>query len=471
MSPSLTVASFIDEAALSTYQKRVVALCLGLGLAEGINALSLGYVIPALSELYDVPPAAFAFIFITALIGEIIGNFVLAPLGDKFGRRTMIRVGILIFGTAAVVSAFVGSVEALAVCRFFAGFGIGAAVPSVFTLASDFSPNRTKGRVISILSMSISAGGFLIGLVASEFIPNYGGAAFLALGGVLPLVLLAATWWALPESVAYLADQNRQEAVRRTLRRIAPESLDRLGDDAVFAPAERAQGARVVLLFKNGRLPQTVLIWVLSFLGLFNSYFIFSFLATILIIDGVPEPASLLSVSLATFGGMVGGVALGLLMDRTSLGVAAGSLGTLLAIVGFLVLMVVPADSGALVFAILGAALGAGAIGANSCSQVLATQIYPATIRSTGLGWYSAMGRLGGLVAPSLIGALLAANVSPNALYGTAIVPLALTGGVLVFFAIRYRSRLRETEPREETTETLGAALASSSPSGARTSA
>ena len=446
MSLKVPVGAVIEGARFSRYQQRIIAVCLTIGLAEGINALSIGYVLPSLAVQYNVSPAAFSLIFVTALLGEILGNFVLAPLGDKYGRRTMLRVGISIFALAAVPSAMVGSVEALAVCRFFAGLGIGAAVPSMFTLAGDYTPNSVKGRVISVVSMSISAGGFLIGLVAANFIPAFGGPAFLLLGGLIPIILLFLTWFALPESVEFLAERKDQDSVRRILHRIAPGVVPVEADATtpIYVPAEQVKGARVAQLFRNGRGLPTVMLWMMSFVGLFNAYFIFAFLATILVVDGVAEETALLSVSLATFGGMAGGVLLGFLMDRTPLGPAAGTLGAAIAIAGFIFLAIVDPTTNEFTFLVLGAALGLGAIGANSCAQVLATQVYPPIIRATGLGWYSAVGRLGALLAPVVIGGLLGANVAPGNLYIYATIPLAILGALLLVFMVRYGSNLRK---------------------------
>lgn len=437
MSLTVPVSSVIERARFSRYQMRVIAICLALGMAEGINALSVGYALPSLAARYEVPAAAFSIIFVAALIGEILGNFLLAPLGDKYGRRTMLRVGIIIFSLAAIPTVLVDSVEALAVCRFVAGFGIGAAVPSVIAMASDFAPNRVKGRVISIVAMSISAGGFLIGLVSASFIPAFGGAEFLMFGGILCLAILAVTWFALPESVEFLAQRDKQDRVWAILHRIDPEGVPAVrGEDAPrFVPAERISGARFTQLFREGRASWTLLLWALSFLSLFSAYFMFSFLATILVMRGIPDATALLTVSLATFGGMAGGVFVGFLMDRSPLGAGSGAVAAVIAIVGYVVLSIISPDASEALFLLLGFALGLGT-GAGTGVQIVSTAVYPPAIRATGLGWASALGRVGGLIAPVLIGGLLG-TMAPSSLLLIAIVPLVLSSVIFIVFFFR----------------------------------
>lgn len=451
MTTIVRISAVIDAAPLSRFQKRVIAVCLLLGLAEGINALSIGYAIPSLSVQYGVDPAVFAVIFVAALVGEILGEFFLAPLGDRVGRRTMIRIGIAVFALAAIPSALATSVEALAAFRFFAGLGIGAAVPSVYALAGDYTPARAKGRVISILTMSISAGGVLIGLVASSFIPAFGGSWFLLLGGALPLVILLATWRTLPESVENLAERSRTGEVHNLMGRIDPTRRELAGIQ--YTSEEPHQGARLVSLFRNGRAWPTIVLWLMSFFGVFNAYFVFSFLATILIIAGTQDSTALLTTSMATFGGMAGAVALGFTMDRTRLGAAAGSIGSAIAILALLGLAGADATTNPAWVLGLGFALGIGAIGTNSCCMVISTQLYPSTIRATGFGWYSGVGRLGGLVAPVLVGALMGAHVAPAQLMQIVIIPNIIVGALLIVFALRWGTLLHGSAPVLDSTD------------------
>lgn len=108
------VTRAVQNSGLSNFQRRTILLCTGLGLADGFNSLSVGYVIHGLADKWDVPLGSFAWVVVSAVIGEILASTMLAPRADRFGRRTMIAVGIVTFGFATLAAAFAPNVWVLA---------------------------------------------------------------------------------------------------------------------------------------------------------------------------------------------------------------------------------------------------------------------------------------------------------------------------------------------------------------------
>ncbi|MFD9664099.1 MFS transporter [Rhodococcus sp. NPDC059968] len=193
MSSSVRITEIVDKVPVSNFQRRAIAICLALAFADGINVLSIGYAIPSLADSYGVAAADFSIVVMAALIGEILSNFLIAPLADRYGRKRIMGLGIVVFGLAAIPSFFASSILALAACRFVAGIGIGAAVPNGFALGNEYPPTRLKATTVTVLSSGTAVGGLVVGLIASRLVPLHGGETLLLVAGVIPLVILVAT--------------------------------------------------------------------------------------------------------------------------------------------------------------------------------------------------------------------------------------------------------------------------------------
>lgn len=430
--PQIDVTKVVDSARFSRFQKRTIVVCWLLLFSDGFNALSIGYAIPALSEQYGVSVAAFSVVVIAALLGEILAELFVAPLADRFGRRRLVRLGILLFSLAAIPAFFATSIEALAVCRFLAGVGIGAAVPNGLALGAEYTPARARGRSVSLLLAGTSSGGMIAGLFAAFLIPAYGGSSVLLVAGIVPLVLLLATWWILPESVQFLAQRRDAARVRPLLRRIDPAM--EIPDGATYVGAhEDHGGARVRALFQQGRAARTLLIWFMMFWGLFNAYFLFNWVTTLLTSAGVPQETALIATSMATLGGTVGGVLFGILVDRTRFGLGATVIGPVIGVLA-LVLLAFNLDSPGAAIIALCVGVGFGGLGATLIVQVVPTQAYPTSIRATGVGWAAGVSRVGGLFAPALGGAMIATGVAPQTMLLVSVVPVALVGVSVIVY-------------------------------------
>lgn len=440
------VSDVIAAARFSGYQKRVIAICLALGFADGFNSLSIGYAIPDLAHRYGTPPAALAFVVMAALVGEIVAEFLIAPLADRFGRRRVIQAGIVLYSLSAIPAYLATDVTALAACRVLAGLGIGAAVPNVFALGAEYAPHRAKATTITVLAVGTSGGGVVAGLLAAWLVPAYGGPMLLLVAGLVPVALLVLTWPFLPESIEFLARKGRSREVGRLLERMKVDlARDR---DVTYTVTESATGVGVLALFRGGRAARTALIWLMMFFALVNVYFVFSWLATLLTNAGIGQSDALLATSIATFGGMVGALAIGMLMDRTRAGVAAAAVGSALALVAvFLMIWGLHTGAAAGVVIALSALLGFGVIGSSSALTAVAAKAYPTAIRATGVGWASGFSRIGGLLAPALGGALLAGGASTTTILALVCVPITLVAVFVISYRFVARTPLPGTSP------------------------
>lgn len=340
MDGAVRITEVVDRSRLSGFQRRVLAICCLLTFADGLNALSIGYAIPALAQDFRTGPEAFAIVVVAALVGELVAEFVLVPLADVVGRRRVMRFGILLFGVATVLCFLAGSVTELAVLRFLAGIGVGASVPTCAALAAEFTPGRLKATIQTVVSVGAAGGGMVIGFIAAAVVPRFGGAMLLLIAGVLPLLLLLATWFLLPESIEFLARKRRYPTVALLLGRIDPtRSYPTEGPYPVEGTTGHGGLRRIGVLFRDGFAGRTLTVWFMLFFALFTSYFIFSWLPALLGRAGVGEAGAALATSVASLGGILGGITLGVLMDRLRPRAAMIAVGPVVQIVAAILLV------------------------------------------------------------------------------------------------------------------------------------
>ncbi|WP_432488147.1 MFS transporter [Kineococcus sp. SYSU DK018] len=174
----------------------LVLLCTPLGLVIAANS-SLALALPSVGADLRADQSALTWavdaysLFFAAL---------LLPAGiaaDRFGQRTLLVCGLLVFGAGNLASAFTTSAEALIALRAVAGVGAAAVFPvTLSALVSAYPPER-RGFAIAVWS-GVSAGGSVVGLLAAGALLElfwwgsvqvlFGVAAALLVPGVLVLV-------------------------------------------------------------------------------------------------------------------------------------------------------------------------------------------------------------------------------------------------------------------------------------------
>src|SRR5258705_1655589 len=218
---TVDVGRLLDDGAWSTYQKLLVG-CIALTIIfDGLDNQLLGAAVPAMMREWALPRQAFALVLAAALFGMVVGGFTGGYIGDRLGRRTALLGSVAWFGVLTVLVSFSGDVTTLTVLRFFAGLGLGGAMPNAAALASEYVPLRRRPFAVTLTIVCIAIGGTLAGFTGALVLPAYGWRALFLIGGSLPLVLTALLWTVLPESPRYLARQRaRWPELARLLERL-----------------------------------------------------------------------------------------------------------------------------------------------------------------------------------------------------------------------------------------------------------
>jgi AAHS family 4-hydroxybenzoate transporter-like MFS transporter len=395
---TIDVGSVLDEGQWSSYQKLLVVATALTIILDGVDNQLIGAAVPSLMKEWGLPRAAFAPLFATGMIGMMIGGFIGGMLGDRFGRRAALLGSVISFGALTVLVSLAGGFLTLAVLRFFAGLGLGGAMPNAAALSSEYVPRRRRPFAVTMTIVCIPLGGTLAGLMGSEILPRFGWRALFLVGGVVPLVLAAVLLKILPESPRYLArHRERWHELGVLLHRLG----HRVPEDAAFMdPAEKAVervSVRELLVPEFRR----------DTLALCGSFF-FCLLSVYVGTQWVPSMLTGARFDVATanrgllmfnLGGVVGAILGAILFARlgsrlTMLTMTAGAVG------GAAVMASMSIEPRA-AFAILAMLAWTGGLinAVQTTMYALAASVYPTGVRATGVGTAVAFGRIGGVVS------------------------------------------------------------------------
>ncbi len=407
--PSVVDAgALVDSAKLSPLQFRIFALCGLVAVLDGMDTFSIGVAAPSIAANLAMKLSSFGPVFSAALFGATLGAFAFGPLADRFGRKALLVLAVLLFSAFTFLTALANSYGTLIAVRFLAGLGLGGATPCFLTLAAEYAPARMRAAVTSALWAGFPLGGMIGSFLNGWLIARYDWPSLFYVGGVAPLAVALLIALLVPESVRYLATQAGSGArVGAILARIVPATAGTIHGGTRFTTTERPlPGVPVRHLFTQGRALATPLLWVPFFMAFGVLVVVVLWTPALLRQAGMPAPDAAFVVAIHGAGGFVGMAAAGRLFDRFGMAalVPAFLLGAvftlLLGHVGNSVALAATCDG------LIGVCVGVGASGMIAMAAV----VYPTAIRSAGIGWAMGMGRLGQVCAPLLVGALLTAG-------------------------------------------------------------
>jgi len=176
-------------------------LCL-LGSLSVVSPFSIDMYLTAYLKVagdFGVPASAVSLTLSAYFIGLASGQLFYGPLLDRFGRKPPLAAGLILFLIASVGCALSTSLEMLVAMRFLQGLGgCGAQVASL-AMVRDFFPPRQSARILSSLFLFIAVSPLAAPTVGGFVVALWGWRAVFAVLFVVVAIILALTWFLLPE--------------------------------------------------------------------------------------------------------------------------------------------------------------------------------------------------------------------------------------------------------------------------------
>ena len=385
----------------------VLILLFGLGWAlDAFEVTLIGTVLGTLRQHFHLGSTAMSWLLAAWFIGLMLGASGFGMLADQFGRRRIFLASLVLYGTATLATAFAPTIGSLLVLRLIAGIGVGAEYAAINAAITELVPSRSRGRATALVLNFWPIGSFIAALLAwlalSSLPADIGWRVVFALGGI---IALSAAWFRrhLPESPRWLLEVGQRaeaqsiiRAIETGLTRIQPPSL------SPITQRVRRQASSFLILLRQ--YPSRLALGcALDFAEASGYYGLFAFLPIVVLPALHLPPARLPLFYLAgSIGALIGGLAAAALLDRLGRARTVGLfyLATALALIGFAASTQFGAGAIMLGFAGVNMLATASWIAAYPTFS----ELFPTSLRATGIGSSVAIGRIGAAITPFLVG-------------------------------------------------------------------
>ena len=353
----------------------------GVGwMFDAMDVGILSFVIAALSVDWGLNSTEMGWIGSVNSIGMAVGALLFGILADKVGRKRIFMWTLILFSIASGLSAFATTLGVFLILRFLIGMGLGGELPVASTLVSESVKAEERGRIVVLLE-SFWAGGWLIAAVISYFVIP---ADFWPIEGWRIALLLTA----LP---AFYAVYIRLKLPDSPQFAVKVESKRR----SVFQ--------NMATVWSKEYAKSTLMLWILWFAVVFSYYGMFLWLPSVMVGKGFDLISSFKYVLIMTLAQLPGYFTAAWFIEK---------FGRKFVLVTYLI----GTAASAVVFGnaetiavllVSGMLLSFFNLGAWGALYAYTPEQYPAIVRGTGSGMAAAVGRVGGIFGPLLVGSML----------------------------------------------------------------
>ncbi len=385
----------------------VIVLLFGVGWAmDAFEVTLIGTVLGALRARFHLGSDAMSLLLGAWFAGLMLGAVGFGALADRQGRRRVFLASLVLYGVSTLATALAPGLWALLALRFLAGIGVGAEYSAINAAIAELLPSGRRGRasaiVLNFWPIGSLVASLLAWLVLSALPPDLGWRVVFGFGG---LIALSAAWLRrhLPESPRWLEANGQPQAAAELVAGIEA-GLTRLPAPvpSAFRPRVRRQANAFLTLLRRypGRLALGA---VLDFAEASGYYGLFAFLPLVVLPALHLAPATLPLFYLAgSPGALAGGVAAALLLDRWGRHRTVGAFYVATALGTVALAAATGLGAGAIMVGF--ALVNLLATGSWIAAYPTFSELFPTSLRASGIGASVAVGRIGAIISPFLVG-------------------------------------------------------------------
>jgi len=434
----------------------LVVVSLGITwILDGLEVTIVGSIAAVLTDrrtlhLSDVQVASAGTIY---LVGAVLGALFFARLTDRYGRKMLFMVTLLVYLLATVATAFSFNFIWFAACRFVTGMGIGGEYAAINSAIDELIPARVRGHTDLAINgtwwVGTAVGAALTTVLLNPhlFPVDVGWRLAFGMGAILGLAVLLVRR-NLPESPRWLMIHGRFEEADRIVSMIENEvmkeehlnALPEPEGSIVIRPVGTVSYRQVARTILKQYPTRTVLGFALM-VGqafLYNAIF-FTYGLVLTAFYHIPNGSVGWYLIPFAIGNILGPLTIGRLFDtigrRQMISFTYIISGVLLTITGWLFLQgTLNATTQTICWSIIFFFASAGA----SSAYLTVSEVFPLEIRAQAIALFYSIGTGAAALAPVVFGVLIQSGKPVNVFYGYLVGALlmAAAGLVEVFFGV-----------------------------------
>lgn len=366
-------------------------------LFDAADVAILSFIMPLLKTEFQLSNSQIGLVSSITTVGMMVGAVVFGYLADKFGKKNIIMITLLIFSISNLALAFTNGLSSFLLVRFITGIGLGGELPVATTIIADSFSGHQRSKMLILVDSFWAIGWIVASLLAFLFMPHFGWRPTVIVTSIMALYTLV---------------------IRRHLPAQTNIKNDKLSWKITFHKIWSKDFRRA-----------TICLSILWFIIMFTYYGMFLWLPSVLINRGFSMVHSFGYTLLTSFAQLPGYFLAAYLMGKLSRKkvLAIYLVGT---IIGAFMFGTAQSE-GIVVFS--SCLLSFFTLGAWGIMIALTPTQYPIEIRGVGIGFTQSIGRIGATIGPYLIGFSLGMNLSISFIFSYFVVALLIGILVLVF--------------------------------------
>jgi MFS transporter, AAHS family, 4-hydroxybenzoate transporter len=414
--------SLVDNNPMTSYQIIIVAICFVLNMNDGIDVLVVSFSGADIAKEWALSKTQLGIIFSAGLFGMTAGCLLLAPQGDKMGRRNVFLISLTLITTGMLGVFFTNAYWQLLVLRVITGLGIGGILPTMAATASEYSNNKRRDFNVSLVQAGWPFGAIFTGFFCAYAIPQFGWRFAFLFAGCISLAMLFGVYIFMSDSLEFLSKKQPKNAfvkINALLQKMGQKPIDSLPEKPSEIPK-----TPLAKLFEPEFKSDTLKLWLGVFFGFLTLYTLMSWVPNIAKESGLPfELATYVGIAM-NFGAAIGSGTLGLFAAK--FGLKKTVVITLFCAFTVMQIYVNISLNITLIFLII-FFIGLFVQGGFNGLWPIISRVYPSEIRSTGVGLSFGVGRFGAIVGPYIFGIFSDTGFSISALFIIFSIPLLVT--------------------------------------------
>lgn len=227
--PVSSVATVADSSSINSRYVLLLAMVAAFGgLLFGYDTAVVSGAIGYLQAHFGLTAGMKGWAASSAIIGCIFGAGFAGMANDALGRKKILVLCAVLFAASSIGTAIPRTLSQFVWMRFLAGIAIGAVSVTSPMYIAEISPQRVRGRLVSLYQLAIVTG-ILVVFFVNTLIQRMGDEAwntnigwrYMFGAGVLPAVVFALLTLLVPESPRWLAKMGRRQEAMATLEKVS----------------------------------------------------------------------------------------------------------------------------------------------------------------------------------------------------------------------------------------------------------
>lgn len=425
------VSARLERLPWTRYQRGLFLVIATAWLFDSIDLGALTFLLAPMSREFGLTAMQSGLVGSATFAGMFIGAIGAGILADRFGRLTVFKYSIIVWGIASLLLACSWDFASLATFRLLLGIGMGAEFPVAAALLSEFMPSAKRGRYVALMEGTWPVGFILAGVFSFVLLSTtLGWRGFFVMQACLAVVALIVRR-NLPESPRWLVSRGRFDDARATLESVEHKTEQAWGRP-LPAPVDTAglddvpqQSAAWRTLFSRDYRSRTLASWAMWFCLLGGYYGLTTWIGKLLSDSGFDVVKSVGYIILMALWGIPGFLTAAYLIEIV---------GRKLCLVGFALFSAVAAfvygnASGLTELIIAGSFLQFAFFGMFSSIFAYTPELFPTRARAIGMGSSTAAGRLGSIFGPVIVPMIISSG-GTTVVFATS-AALFLTGSLI----------------------------------------